>query len=519
MLHEYSNLYFPICSVVMALLVAILFFFKKNDNNKETKLYSKLVIVTLIEAIFTFSLTLCVHLFFNESTETIFAIVNKLLYSVYIIWISLMFIYFLRISNLNKKIVDGGKLFVAILNIIIIFAIFITKIELVYDIPNKVSDSYGPASYVLFTGCGIYIFLMIIVSFINLNFKINKKKYLPLIFFILLMVVAMLIRVLDPYCNLLSNIISLITLIMYFTIENPDVKMINKLEVAKGQLEIANQAKSDFISSMSHEIRTPLNIIMGSVQMLETEELSDDGKDALGDLNSSSKKLLDIVSGILSVSSIESGQVEIKESEYSVKEVCDNICDLLKPRINEKPLVLSKDYYESVPDLLIGDKEKISQIITNLMTNAIKYTDEGIISLMLSYKDDELTISVKDTGMGIKDEMKEVLFDKFTRDEQVKDGTIEGTGLGLFITKQLVDLLGGKIEVYSTVDEGTNFRVIVPQKTIIEETLEEEFVEEKEVKEKPVIHQITDEEIEEIERLLKEKENKMAEENQQNEKK
>ena len=157
MLYNYSNLYFPVGSMFVALLVTILFFSKKNIKNSETKVYSKIVILTLIESIYTFCLTLFVHLFFCDSTLTIFAYANKILYGIYILWISLIFSYFLKISNFKEKTVRILGFFSTIMNLIFIFAIFLSKIDLIYLVDEKVSNSYGEASLVLYIGCLVYI--------------------------------------------------------------------------------------------------------------------------------------------------------------------------------------------------------------------------------------------------------------------------------------------------------------------------------------------------------------------------
>ena len=276
MLHEYSNLYFPVCSLIVSLLIFVLYFSKKNIKNSETKLYSTLLKLTLLEAIFTFSLTLSVHLFFNESTTLYFAIANKILYSIYIIWISILFLYFSNLSYEDKGQMKIFKSITIILDTILIFLIFLMPIELVYLRSEKISNSYEAASIILYIGCALYIFLMSVITLINYKDSSNKKKYVPLFLLIILMIAIMVIRVVDPYFNATSNVISFIALVMYFTIENPDLKMLNKLQLAQAQAEKSNQIKSEFLSSMSHEIRTPLNAISGYSQLInETEDINE----------------------------------------------------------------------------------------------------------------------------------------------------------------------------------------------------------------------------------------------------
>ena len=468
MLYEYSNLYFPICSVVVSLLITILFFSKQNVKNKETKLYSKIVIITLIEALFTFGLTLSVHLFFSDSTLTIFAIVNKMLYVIYIIWISLLFMYFAKISNMKKEYIKAFQIFALILNIVLILTIFLSRIDLVYLVEDKVSNSYGPASIILYIGCAIYISFMVLISLITLRLQNNKKKYIPLIVLVIMMMVAMGIRLIDPYCNMLSNVISLIALIMYFTIENPDAKLMKELELAKNQAEKSNRAKSDFLSSMSHEIRTPLNAIVGLSELIQTndniEEIHEDAKDVV----SASKNLLEIVNGILDISKIESNKIDLVNVEYKSNELFNDLIKLTNMRIENKEIELRTNIAEDIPTTLYGDVNKVKQILSNILINAVKYTEKGYIDFnikCITEKENcKLIFNVKDTGKGIKKEQMESLFEKFYRAEEDRNSTIEGTGLGLAIAKSLSEMLGGNITVKSEYGSGSEFIITLNQK-------------------------------------------------------
>ena len=279
-----------------------------------------------------------------------------------------------------------------------------------------------------------------------------------------------MLAVLYPQLFIIGFVFSLIVIIMYFTIENPDVKLLNELELAKQNAERANEAKTDFLSSMSHEIRTPLNAIVGFSNSILEDETIEEAKAEAKDIIMASQNLLEIVNGILDISKIEAGKMEIVEVEYCPLEVFDNIAKLIKPRIGEKPIELKTNFSPDIPAVLYGDMNKVREVITNLLTNAAKYTEKGIIDLSVqcinTKNKSKLVISVEDTGRGIKPDKIDKLFTKFQRLEEDKNTDIEGTGLGLAITKSLVDMLDGKIEVDSTYGKGSTFTVTLNQRIV-----------------------------------------------------
>ena len=286
-------------------------------------------------------------------------------------------------------------------------------------------------------------------------------------------------RALIPGLLLNSFSSAFATILMYFTIENPDIKMIEQLNIAREQAEKANAAKTDFLSNMSHEIRTPLNAIVGfSNLLLDDKDVPEKAKDEVRDIVMASDNLLEIVNGILDISKIEANKLEIVNNEYSTKKVIDELVALSKGRLGDKPIEFKTNFAPDLPPILYGDAGRIKQICVNILTNAIKYTKEGWIEFKISsvVKDNicRLIISVEDTGIGIKEGNIDKLFNKFERLDLDENVTIEGTGLGLAITKKLVDLMHGKIVVQSVFGRGSKFTVCLDQRIVKNPTIKVE---------------------------------------------
>ena len=303
------------------------------------------------------------------------------------------------------------------------------------------------------------------------NYKnMKNKKYFPIYIFIIMIPIVDIIKKIYPELLLLTATETFVTLIMFFTIENPYVKMIEQLDLAKSQAEKANLAKTEFLSSMSHEIRTPLNPILGFSQSISESDVSDSIKEDIKDISMASNNLLQLVNGILDISKIEAGKLEIINTEYNTNKLLDEIVALAKGRLGEKELDFRTNFDRALPSVLYGDHLRLKQIIINLLTNAIKYTNEGYIDFRISsvVKDDvcRLIISVEDSGIGIPKDKINNLFTKFERMGVEKYSSIEGTGLGLAITKKLVDLMGGTILVQSEYGEGSRFTVAIDQRVV-----------------------------------------------------
>ena len=243
------------------------------------------------------------------------------------------------------------------------------------------------------------------------------------------------------------------------------------LEREKVLADSANKSKSEFLSNMSHEIRTPINAIMGMNEMVIRESKDASILEYSENLRNAARTLLSLVNDILDFSKIEAGKMEIIPVEYHISSILNDLVNMIQTRAAKKGLELRIHVSQNIPSVLFGDEIRIKQVITNILTNAVKYTEEGFVTLNVTSRpiDDEkilLCVSVSDTGIGIKPEDIKKLFSAFERIEEKRNRTIEGTGLGMNITQRLLALMNSKLHVESTYGKGSTFAFQVEQKVM-----------------------------------------------------
>ena len=471
----------PLVSLIFMIFLSVIYFNKEKVELVENNMYKKIIIYSLVEIfINTVIHIICALNDFSIISTTyypLFNFLNKILSTLFVgIFVSLfnyiLIITFPSVRDNYKKVEIAGLIVEVVFFIVMLF----TNIKLV-EIGN-VTNVVGSTATIGYIVVAILIFLSFVVSI--KSGKKDDKRYYSIYFIMGMLAVLYLFSIVFPGMIIYDVVLSLLCYMMYFTIENPDMKMNRELQIARDQALKANNAKTEFLSSMSHEIRTPLNAIVGfSDCILESETLSE-AKDNAADIVNASETLLDIVNGILDISKIEAGKIEIINSIYNAPNTYLELAKLITPKMEEKGLDFSFNIAPDLPKTLLGDHANIKKIVTNLLSNACKYTDRGFVHYEVNCVNSggvcKLIISVEDSGRGIKKESVDKMFTKFQRLDEDRNTTIEGTGLGLAITKQLTELMGGRILVHTVFGQGSKFTVVINQKIEKDEVVDNKKV-------------------------------------------
>ncbi len=328
----------------------------------------------------------------------------------------------------------------------------------------------------------LYFVVYSIVYFVLHRKQLNRRAFYTAVVAMLVTVAGIMLQVFFPdvLVNYLGAVMGLY--LFYVGVETPDYRKLKstlvELKEARESADRANKSKSYFLANMSHEIRTPINAVMGMNEMIIRESKDETITSYAHNIEGSAKNLLSIINDILDFSKIEAGKLEIIEAAYSLSTLIHETVGMVEFRSKAKGLELEIYLDNDLPDSLYGDEVRIRQVLTNLLTNAIKYTETGTVTLIVegdrpSDSDDmlQLRMKVNDTGIGIREEDMKNLFAQFERLDLMHNKTIEGTGLGLAITNDLVNKMGGRISVESIYGEGSSFVVSLPQKIMGSETV------------------------------------------------
>lgn len=459
---------FSACSFFYSVLLTIMFFSKKRIQTLENKIYSYLIISNLVGVVLGVSCyTSILH---RDAFPILNDFISKALLIYYLTWISFFTAYTFVISYSKKESDKESKekYFKNIFNILtviyIVIAILVFILPLNYFSKSTIAYSFGPSANLLYILIPVYICICLIEMFKNFK-EIKNKKYLPLFAFIIIGTVVMIIQKLNPGLLLMTSMETFVTFLMFFTIENPDIKMIEELTKAKALVEKNNNDKSIFIFNTAQQIRYPLNMIDQRADQILDEDNLDEIKNMAVDIKNAKQRISYVLNGAMDVSTIDAKKIKIVDSKYSLSNLLTEICLKFKSMATEKNLEFRKNIEESLPETLYGDSIRLKQIISALLLNAIKYTKEGFVELnvntVITYDVCRLVISVKDSGIGVNAEKLNKIF---SQNDDTKIEDVDSKEMTLDTAKKVVNLIGGTITVRSEKNKGSEFTLIVDQK-------------------------------------------------------
>ena len=461
-----NELQLPICAAIFLALLCIVYFSKERLNLIENRLYSVMLVTGLIDSIIIIIERLLVLngdiATVSSGTKLILQCTNKLDFLVLIIYTTCAFLYTVLITypNMKEKIKKLINV-TLVLDIIVYSIILMSNVDLITN--GSIISVSGQAIVITYVFGGLYLIISMIMALLNIG-KLTKR-HIPIISAIFILIILVLIFRSNPYIMIISITIAFVNYLMFFTIENPDIKMIEELTKAKALVEKNNNDKSIFIFNTAQQIRYPLNMIDQRTDQILDENNLDEIKDMAVDIKNAKQRISYVLNGAMDVSTIDAKKIKIVDSKYSLSNLLTELCLKFKSMAAEKNVEFRKNIEEALPETLYGDSIRLKQIISALLLNAIKYTKEGFVELnvntVITYDVCRLVISVKDSGIGVNAEKLNKIF---SQNDDTKIEDVDSKEMTLDTAKKVVNLIGGTITVRSEKNKGSEFTLIVDQK-------------------------------------------------------
>ena len=473
-----NNLYFPICAVLINILIVVVFFSKKRIHSDETRAYSNLIIIALLESSLACLLVVLMNLYG----------IPKYIYNIYridyiliLFWVWALFNYVLIVSVYNNKKLRGViQKSTFIVNILVSICFFFLNVNVINK--DGIIDTNGSAMNLLVSMLGIYVILILLLVFKSLikNIKSsNNKKFIPLFFLALLGILSLVIRRFAPEILLISLVAAYADLIMFFTIENPDVKMIYELNRNKKLLESMSEEKSNFLFSMTQDTKKPIDNILEVSKILLDDKNKEDMKTGIKVIENNARGLKNIINNVLDISNISSSKLVVSNETYNAISLLNECIKKIEKDVN-KNVTIETEISKNIPGELYGDSVKLKQVIMSILINASKYTKEGYIKVsaneIVKYDVCRLIIEIEDSGCGMSvDKLNELL--KTNTDLEDTDLLkLNSLDVDLKLAFKIIRKLGGFINIRSEKEKGSTFTIILDQKIKVNKDYYSEYI-------------------------------------------
>lgn len=470
-----TGIYFLIQSLFFSVLLIVVYFNKKRLENLETKIYSYLIITSVIELLLEFVLDAIMPIY--EKNILLSTFLAKTYCVVILVWLSLLINYVTSISLILKNKSDNielvNKIYI-IITIINSLLIYVLPIKFYYN--ETIYYTYGPSVNIDYIISFLYSFVGIMCLIWNRK-NIKNKKYLPLFIFIIIGGITGYIQMTNPSLLLSTAVHSFITFLMYFTIENPDLQMVEELNKNRKLTEQNFEEKTNFLFKISQDLKKPL-LDITEISNNIMENTKDEIKEQAKIINNSSKQLYTYVNNALDVSNMDIKNLKIIENTYNTKNFFEEIKLRIKTELKDKNIEFRYEISKNIPELLRGDKTKLKQVILSVMFDSIKHTKNGFVELnvnsIVKYGICRLMIEISDSGDGMEiDKINNILntTGDLTKEEIEK---IDKLNISLPLSHKIIKTLNGSFIIKSEVNKGSNFLIIIDQKIEQKEKTESE---------------------------------------------
>lgn len=465
-----GTLILPIATQLLAVLLLFIYFSKKRLNTKENKIYSKMLIINFVYALMAIITFLYAKTY---GDDFVISIMQKIYMSLMLLLIINILIYNISILNIKDSIRKSLNMIIRFSSVLLVIVVFITPLHVINK--GDILDGYG-LSYDIVLGATVLYFILIIISIIVIFIK-NKSgftKDIPFICLIVLYIAGLLIR--DSYPSIMfeNYLFTFMLFIMYFTIENPDLKVVNELLRNKELMEQGMDDKSRFLFETSQEIKTPTKNIIEITKKFDKLDDDIDKKDAVRLISVNANNILFGLNNILDISSMDANKIKIKEDYYNTTIFFNEIKGLTQNAIKDKNIILDFKVSDNVPSSLNGDDVKFKQVLMSVILDCIENTDDGYIRIYIDsivrYDVARIIINIEDTGIGMSIEKINDILDDRTELTDSEAKKLDKLDVDLKATIKIIKLLGGSFNIKSEEKKGTTFTIVIDQKCKIEES-------------------------------------------------